>query len=334
MMLKKFNDNLAKLVFLLNDHAYHDGDSLGKQLGMSRAAIWKMIKKLIQYDIQIESVKGKGYILREPLILLDPAKINISKKRDDHPIEILESVSSTNDYLKKLKISQNIKICLAEHQSGGRGRLQRQWYSPFGRNIYLSCLYSFQKDISELAGLSLVTSLAILKALRNWIADEKLAVKWPNDIFFENKKLSGSLIEIQAETHGVSQVIIGIGLNVNMGNVQHHLEQFSTQSITKPWTHLQAIVGGYINRNELASMLIKSVLSYLQKFKVEGFNGFKQEWIANDCLTGKNIVLKNLNQEISGKVLGVNQQGQLVLQMDNQTIQTFSSGDTTIVSRV
>ena len=225
-MLKKFNDILVKIAGLLSDGEYHDGVTLGKQLGVSRAAVWKMIKKLIHYGIHIEAVKGRGYVLREPLILLDRMQIiescSVPQLRASQ-IEILESVSSTNDYLKKFKSPASVKFCLAEHQLGGRGRLQRQWYSPFGRNIYLSCLYSFQKDISELAGLSLVTSLAILKALRNWVADEKLAVKWPNDIFFENKKLAGSLIEIQAETHGVSQVIIGIGLNVNMASlVSYH----------------------------------------------------------------------------------------------------------------
>ena len=92
------------------------------------------------------------------------------------------------------------------------------------------------------------------------------------------------------------------------------------QLLTKPWTHLQAILGGYINRNQLAAMLVKTLLSYLQKFNLESFSGFKEEWIANDCLTGKNILLKNLNHEISGQVLGVNPHGQLLLQIDNQAV--------------
>lgn len=214
-MAKKPHENLAKIVNILSDGQYHDGNSIGKSLQMTRSAVWKTIKKLVNYNIKMDSVRAKGYLLSEPLILLDVDRIkkNIAGNIDIH---LFETIDSTNHYLKVFKNIKTPKVCIAEKQTHGKGRFNRQWYSPFGKNLYFSCVYPFQKDVSELAGLSLLTSLAIVKTLQHFGLDERLLVKWSNDVMYDNKKLSGNLIEVQAETHASCQAIIGIGINVNM----------------------------------------------------------------------------------------------------------------------
>ncbi len=368
-MIKKLNANLVKVVSILNDGGtYHDGTTIGEKLRMTRSAVWKTIKKLEHYAIKIDSIKGKGYALLEPLILLDKNKIkknvfneitNSSSRgrpglkhagagRGDPEngltrpaknaglamtasvekidISIFESIDSTNDYLKSFKQAKEIKICIAEQQTLGRGRLSREWYSPFGKNIYLSCYYSFQKDVSELSGLSLVTSLAIINTLKSYGMNDHLYVKWPNDIIYLNKKLAGGLIEIQAETHGISHAIIGLGLNVNMMNDEH--------AISQAWTSMQKILGKYIDRNELSARLIMNLLVYLQQFNARGFSPFMNEWVKTDCLTNQWVTVKNINQKIEGKVTGINEQGHLLLRLENGKVRAFSSGDTSIVKRV
>src|SRR6187402_2950854 len=111
--MKKLSSNLAKVVFILNDREYHDGDTIGAKLNITRTAVWKIIKKLENYQIKIDSVKGKGYALLEPLILLDE---EIIKKSMDNniPIEIFESIGSTNQYLKSFIGNKETRICLAE----------------------------------------------------------------------------------------------------------------------------------------------------------------------------------------------------------------------------
>ena len=323
-MIKKFNPTLIKIVTILNDGQYHDGDTIGKKLKMTRSAIWKAIKRLEDYGVSIDSVKGKGYAMLESLILLNPAEIK-KKLNEKIDIQVFEKIDSTSHYLKSIKNTKPISICISEQQTHGRGRLNRDWYSPFGKNIYLSCLYRFQKDISELSGLSLVTSLAILKTLKNFGVDDDLFVKWPNDIVYKNKKLAGGLIEIQAETHGFSHAIIGIGVNVNMLD--------DDDAISQAWTSMQKILSSYVDRNDLCAALITRLVSYLRQFESQGFSYFADEWMRMDCLAHQTIILKNLNQEIKGKVAGINEQGHLLLQLPNGIVRAFSSGDTSIVKK-
>lgn len=325
-MSKKLSANLIKLTNILSDGEYHDGNTLGDTLSMTRSAVWKAIKKLENFNIEIHSIKGKGYALLEPLILLDSKKI---KKQIKHKVElsVLESVGSTNTYLQQFKQSNTIKICIAEQQTQGKGRLGREWFSPFGKNIYMSLLYHFKKDISELSGLSLVMSLAIMKTLRQAGVTEKLSMKWPNDLLYAEKKISGTLIEIQAETNGLCHAYIGVGINVNM---MHDMRN----EVTQPWTSIQKVINQHTDRNVLSASLINCLLDYLHRFELHGLQHFLEEWKEADCLTNKMIEVKNVRENTKGKVVGINEQGHLLLQLLDGSLHAFSSGDTTILKKI
>lgn len=324
-MIKKINTSLVKVVNILSDGEYHDGTSLGEALNMTRSAIWKTIKKLQNYHIKIDSVKGKGYALLEPLSLLDSAKIKKKLHGEKCDISLFESIDSTNAYLKSYRNNKGTKICLAEQQTQGRGRLNRDWHSPFGQNIYMSCLYSLQKDISELAGLSLVTALSIVKTLKEFGMDDQLLVKWPNDILYDGKKIAGGLIEVHAEAHGLSVVIIGIGINVNMMEDE--------QQVSQPWISMRKALNHYVDRNDLCALLINNLFNYLQRFNEHGFAAFISEWMAHDCLMQKVVTLKNLNEKVTGKVVGVNDHGYLLLKLADGKVRAISSGDASIVKK-
>jgi BirA family biotin operon repressor/biotin-[acetyl-CoA-carboxylase] ligase len=327
--MKKLSPGLVKLVALLNDLKYHDGVTIGEKLHITRSAVWKTMKKLESYGVTIDSVKGKGYTLHEPLLLLDKNFISKNLSNKDILIEIYETIDSTNTYLKSFYNNDKPRICLAEHQTTGRGRLQRNWHSPFGQNIYFSCLYPFQKDISELSGLSLVISLAIVKALTIYKLPEPLLVKWPNDVTYQKKKLAGCLLEIQAETNGTCSVIIGMGINVNMVEDKNH-------TISQPWTSLKTILNTYINRNPLCVSLTNNLLLYLKQFEAKGLASFMDEWQRVDSLANQTIQLKHIHQHIhhtiTGQVKGINQHGHLILTLPDNTVRAFSSGDTITTS--
>lgn len=330
-MNKKLNPALLKIVNRLRDGNYHHGKTLGETCKLTPSGVWRIVQKLKQYGVALESLQAKGYRLPEPLILLEKNKIKaqlkqlaFSTKTDISAklqIELFESIPSTNTYLKTKPAK--LTVCLAEQQTQGRGRLNREWYSPFAQNIYLSLLYSFEKEVSELAGLSLVTSLAVLKALHSLGVDEQVFVKWPNDVYYDNKKLAGSLIEIQPEGPGVFQVIIGIGLNVNMVEDNH--------SVSQPWISLRKILGTYVDRNILCARLLHYLLLNLEQFKTEGFAPFAQAWMRSDCLNHKTVTIKNVNEKIQGYVMGINDQGHLLLKLANGNIRAFSAGETSIL---
>lgn len=322
-MAKKIQDNLIKLVKILNDGQYHDGDSIGEKLQLTRSAVWKSIKKLQNYGIKIDSIKGKGYLLQESLLLIDQNEVknNIANNIE---ITVFETIDSTNHYLKQFKNNKHPKICIAEQQTAGKGRLNREWHSPFGKNIYLSCLYPFQKDVSELAGLSLLTSLAVVKTLNEMGVKNHLSVKWSNDIVIDSKKLAGNLIEVQAETHAACQAIIGIGLNVNMLHDEDN-------NISQHWTSVRHILNRYMDRNDLCIRLINHLMSYLKIFETKGFEIFVDEWNKVDYLKNKFISLNIFNEKVVGKVLGINAQGYLLLQLPDGNVRVCSSGEASLI---
>ncbi len=319
----ELKNNLIKLVKILNDGQYHDGNSIGETLQLTRSAVWKTIKKLQNYGIKIDSIKGKGYLLQEPLLLMDQNEIknHIAKNAE---VTVFETIGSTNQYLKQFKHHKHPKICIAEQQTAGKGRFNREWHSPFGKNIYLSCLYPFQKDVSELAGLSLLTSLAVVKTLHDIGIHNHLFVKWSNDVVFDSKKLAGNLIEVQAETHAACQAIIGIGLNVNMLHDEDN-------KISQDWISVRHMLNRYIDRNDLSARLINNLLAYLKIFETQGFENFVEEWDKVDYLKNKIISLNIFNEKIAGKVLGINAQGYLLLQLPDGSVRICSSGEASLI---
>ena len=325
--MRSLNQNLVELVKLLSDGEYHDGTSIGHQLNITRAAVWKVIKKLEEYEIPLTSTKGKGYRLESALILLDANQLKSLLRHSAVKLNILEKTTSTNDYLKQLaQDNKAITVCLAEMQSGGKGRLHRQWYSPFAENIYLSMRCPFEKDISELSGLSLVIGLAVCHAIETTLnlRGKKLTVKWPNDVIVDDHKLAGTLIEMQAESNGFCQVIIGVGVNVNM-------RKALKKNIGQPWTSLLKVTDQYVDRNVLGARLIDSLIDYLERFSLKGLAAFADEWRQRDCLCHATISVVSGNKKFQGVCTGINQQGHLTIKTEAGDTLMFSSGDTTLM---
>ena len=140
--MKKFNQNLFKVVDMLSDEKYISGTEMAKHLDISRTAVWKIIKVLINYSIDIISDNKLGYKINQKLILLDRDAIGQEINYNPIKLDVFESIDSTNEFLKNTDHQdyQN-HICLSEHQSGGNARLNRSWDSPFGQNLYLSIKY-------------------------------------------------------------------------------------------------------------------------------------------------------------------------------------------------
>ena len=320
--MKKSSVPFVQIVKRLSDGKFYDGTSLGEQLGITRSAVWKVMKRLEGFGVMVESVKGKGYRLQQPLVLLDEEILNQQLKKQKIHVDVYQTVSSTFACFDDSPQDQMV-AAIAEFQSQGRGRLKRNWVSPFAENITCSLRYPFSKDMSELSGLSLVISLAMVHAIEIVSGlNGQLSVKWPNDVYFQGKKLAGTLIEIAAEPHGYCHVIIGMGVNVNMQSIDDG-------SSIRPWTSLRNETGHYIDRNPLVVELFVQVKLYIERFEKEGLASFVEEWHALDCLQGQSITLNNLGKNINGTVLGINELGHLQLTMSDKTVKTFAAGDVT-----
>ncbi|ETO93620.1 biotin--[acetyl-CoA-carboxylase] ligase [Legionella oakridgensis] len=325
--MKKFSPTQINLLKELADGLCHSGNHLGLTLGISRTAVWKQIRQMTDLGVPIATVPQQGYRLITPIILLDEACIRQALTNHDFHLplnfHLFASIDSTNRFLKELPEHSTLGICCAEQQTQGRGRFGRHWHSPFGENIYFSSRWQFDCDLSQLSGMSLVVSLAILASLNELGIDDKIGVKWPNDLLWQGKKLCGSLIEISAESNGKTDVVIGIGLNVN--SITEH-----QPPLEKPWCSLYDITGKPWDRNRLIAQLIIQLHAFLQRFLTHGFSFFQEQWQQADCLKNQMIRVNYPLGFLYGKAIGVNDVGQLILEDETGEMHYLSSGDTSL----
>lgn len=317
-----------RILHMLTDGSFHSGQSLGAVLGLSRSAVWKSIQQLRGLGIEIYAVSGRGYQLASPVELLEREKILSAMDGSSalmvRHIDIFPEIDSTNDYLGKL-VHQGIesgRVCLSEYQYHGRGRQGKAWISPFGQNISLSLFWKFSAGPTTLTGLSLVVGVALVRALSHLGATE-LKLKWPNDLYWHNRKLGGILLEVGGETSGPANVVIGVGLN--MGISQHHGEQ-----IDQPWTDLSAVAGeGSLSRNRVCGLILQHLCKAMHEFSGRGLAPFLQEWRSHDATSERMVDLLLPGHSMTGRALGIDDHGALLLEIDG-TVRRFVSGDVSL----
>ncbi|WP_336709911.1 MULTISPECIES: bifunctional biotin--[acetyl-CoA-carboxylase] ligase/biotin operon repressor BirA [unclassified Cedecea] len=294
------------LISILADGEFHSGEQLGEQLGMSRAAINKHVQTLRDWGIDVFTVPGKGYSLPEPIQLLDEGFI--TSQIADGSVAVLPVIDSTNQYLlDRLNSLQSGDSCIAEYQQAGRGRRGRQWFSPFGANLYLSMYWRLEQGPAAAIGLSLVIGIVMAEVLQR-LGAEDVRVKWPNDLYLNDRKLAGILVELTGKTGDAAQIVIGAGINLAMRNV-------ATDVINQGWINLQE-AGIRIDRNTLAVTLIQELRTALQLFEQESLLPFLPRWEKLDNFINRPVKLIIGEREVHGISRGINEQGGLLLEQD------------------
>lgn len=300
------------LIKALASGEFVSGQKIGNELDISRTAVSKHIKALIEMGLEIYSVTGKGYRLSQPLKLLCQNKINslLPKNNLIPEIEVHSIIDSTNSYLLRRLPSQlsQGQVCIAEFQSAGRGRRGRQWISPFGSQIYLSMYWYLEQGLSAAMGLNLVTALAVSDAIYKQ-TNIRVQLKWPNDIYLSGVKLAGILIDLDGQALEPSHSVIGVGINLDM-------PLRSAEKIDQQWTDLQSHCKNKIDRNALSANLIHFLLIRLEQHKNEGLTAMLKEWNIQDFYLNKRIKLLTGENITKGICRGVNSQGALMLEVD------------------
>ncbi|MCG7500179.1 bifunctional biotin--[acetyl-CoA-carboxylase] ligase/biotin operon repressor BirA [Vibrio sp. Of7-15] len=312
-------DHQAKLTLIeqLADGQFHSGEQLGELLGISRAAISKHIKTIQSWGLDVFRVQGKGYCLSSPIELLDIEKIRTYSAAPN--LELIPVIDSTNQHLlNKVGDLDSGAVCIAEYQQAGRGRRGRQWESPFGSNLYLSMYWRLDAGMAAAMGLSLVVGVAIAETLQEFGCPD-VKVKWPNDIYYQDKKLAGILVELTGQTGDAAHLVIGMGLNISMSN----RDEFS---IDQPWANMIDACEDMPNRNQLVASLIDKLTATLKEYELVGLPGFLERWNQLDNFQGREVRLIIGNDEIKGVARGINEQGALMLEMEDG-IKPFIGGE-------
>jgi BirA family biotin operon repressor/biotin-[acetyl-CoA-carboxylase] ligase len=309
------------LLATLSDGEFYSGEALGAQLGISRAAVSKHIKGIQAWGVDIFRVQGKGYQLAQAIDLLIEEQL---QQVSQVPVMLHPIIDSTNQYLlDRVQDLASGTVCVAEYQSKGRGRRGRQWISPFGANLYLSMYWRLDAGMAAAMGLSLVIGVAVVEALES-LGIDGVKLKWPNDLYYQDKKLAGILVELSGQSGGAAHLVIGMGMNLMM-------RQEDTQ-IDQPWTTLSQVMNEKtIDRNRLASRIIQVWQHALTEYESNGMGEFVERWNRIDNFLGRPIKLIMGANEIRGICRGINQQGAVLLETD-KGIESFIGGEISLRS--
>jgi BirA family biotin operon repressor/biotin-[acetyl-CoA-carboxylase] ligase len=314
-----------RLLNLMSDGEFHSGEALGAALGVSRMAVWKHLKALRDMGVDFTVLRGKGYRLRSSLELLQCERILAAVTAPGiKGIDVFLEVDSTNNWLREqaLNGAPSGTVCVAEMQSAGRGRRGRSWVSPFAANLYLSLLWRSANGAAALSGLSLVTGIAVLRALHSF-GIEDAGLKWPNDILAAGAKLAGILIDVLGESNGPCAVIVGIGVNVSMPRDE-------AAAIDQCWTDLQQLTGDTpVSRNDLAARLLDEVMPAMAAFEAAGLQPFLDEWRRYDLVSGREVDLLLPNERITGTACGIDGGGALLVETTTGR-RRFASGEVSV----
>lgn len=309
--MSDLNEKGNLLLNLLADGEFHSGDKIGELLGVSRTSVNNYIKALQEIGLDIYKVKGRGYQSAKPIELLSKQKIEqLSGIENIHVEQILDS---TNQWLlDRLPHLQNGQSCIAEHQLAGRGRRGRTWISPFASHLYFSLYWSFESGINKASGLSLLVGIATVNALEK-MGLSGISLKWPNDLYYQGKKLAGILIELNAQATEICHCVIGIGINVRMPPEQAKL-------IDQPWIDLSSLSDKPVDRNILSATLIKELQGLLPEYEKTGLKPYLKHWFELDCFLDKQVNLQVADNSKTGICRGINEDGALLLECDGEVL--------------
>jgi BirA family transcriptional regulator, biotin operon repressor / biotin---[acetyl-CoA-carboxylase] ligase len=301
------------------------GADLAKELGVSRAAISARIRDLRALGYDIVASPHLGYRLTGSPDLLhgDDLLARLGPTRTiGRDIRVFEQTSSTSDVIEKLARDGAAEgvVVFAESQTSGRGRLGRQWFSPSRKGLWFSILLRPPLRPQEVMRIMVASGTALRRAIQR-TTNLRAAIKWPNDILIRGRKVAGILTELHAELDRVQYVVLGIGLDVNLG-----AGDFSPP-LRKTATSLRIELGHSLSRPELAVSVLRELDNDYAGVMDGSFSAIADEWVEHCETIGKEVVLNSGNRRISGRAEALGDDGALLLRTEHGRIERVVGGD-------
>ncbi|WP_234121727.1 biotin--[acetyl-CoA-carboxylase] ligase [Clostridium hydrogenum] len=311
-----------------NSDDFVSGQSISRNLGVTRAAVWKYINKLKEEGYLIESVSKKGYRLKScpDLLTYDEIKDILNTRYIGRHIVYYDSIGSTNDEAKKLAIEDSCvdgTVVIAEEQTSGRGRFDRKWASAKYKCINMSIILKPNIEAYNVALISSIAAAAVGMAIDE--CGMKAKVKWPNDIVVNWRKVCGILAEASGEMNRLNYVIVGIGINVNQES-----KDFSEEILDKA-TSIKIEKDKCVSRKMLlCSLLDKFEKLYDEFLKSENAERSLKYCKENSILIGRKIEVIRKNQITVAKAVDIDEMGALVVENENGVRERLISGEVSL----
>ncbi len=304
------------------------GEDLAEQLDISRAAIWARIEELRRLGYEIEAGPHFGYrLVSVPDVLhADDLLARLYQtKIIGRDIRVFEQTTSTNDVIEKLArdgVKEGV-VVFAESQTRGRGRLGRKWISPAYKGLWFSILLRPELRPQETTQLTVASATALCRAIQ---AETGLnpEIKWPNDVWVNGKKVAGVLTELSAELDRVKHVILGIGVDVNLGTGEFPAD------LRQQATSLKLEAGRAISRADLAAAILRELDHDYLRVCIGQFTKVADEWEARCQTIGRDVTIQIGGRRVQGRAESLGESGELLLRTEHGHLERIGGGDVTL----
>jgi len=285
------------------------GEYFSSALGISRVSVWKHIHKLQEFGYSILSTSNGYQLIGSPDILFPwefPGR--------ESSMHYFSELSSTMDMAKDLarKNCPDFTVVIAGRQTAGRGRLNRQWLSDDG-GLYFTLVLRPDIPLPMSSRVNFLASLTLARVLRDLYQIEA-AVKWPNDILVDDRKLSGMLSELEAEAERVFFINIGLGINVNN----------DPTGVEPGAISLKNMLGREISRVRLLSRFLDE---FEDRLKNAEFENIISEWKQYTVTLQRQVRIVTPREVTEGLAVDVDENGALLVRLADGSIKKITYGD-------
>ncbi|MHB9094124.1 MAG: biotin--[acetyl-CoA-carboxylase] ligase [Eubacteriales bacterium] len=306
---------------------YVSGEEISRQLGISRTAVWKHMRKLKESGYDIEAHSKVGYrLIQTPDRLYEHELTALLKSSVlGKKIVYRETVGSTNELAKELaqKGAQQGTVVIAEEQTGGKGRMGRIWYSPAGQGLWFSVILRPRISPVDATKLTLVCAVAVANAVRE-ITGLAAGIKWPNDILIDNRKAAGILTEMSAEIDKVNYMVLGIGINVNFNSKTVPSDLAGIAMSLDEQTNTK------ISRIDLLAAVLNNLDMLYQDFTQGKFAAILSAWKEMSVTLNRWVKVVSPNTVDEGIAFDIDDEGILILMKKDGSMKRILSGDVSL----
>ncbi len=304
---------------------YVSGQELCETFGVSRTAVWKVIRQLQEDGYEIEAKRNRGYRLGDSGDVFTGAELRslLNTRWVGHNLVFLEQVDSTNEEAKRQaeKGAPDGTLVAAAEQSAGKGRRGRTWISEKGTGVWMSLLLrpDFPPECASM--LTLVAAMAVEKGISR-VTGVDGQIKWPNDVVIEGKKVCGILTEMSTEMECIHYVVVGIGINVGTEEFPEEIRDLATS--------LYLSTQKKVKRAVLAAAVAEAWEFYYEQFLKSGDLRFLMEEYNERLVNrGREVKMLALDGGYMGISQGINEKGELLVETGGM-VRTVISGEVSV----
>lgn len=315
----------AILKILWETGDYVSGQEICEKLGVSRTAVWKVIRQLQEEGYQVDAARSRGYrIIDGPDVMTaEEVESLLDTEWAGKPVVYYPETDSTNIRIRHLgdEGAPHGTLAVADRQTAGRGRRGRTWESPGGSCIYMSILLRPDLAPEKAPMLTLVMACGVAEGIMD-CADVKVQIKWPNDIIVSGKKLAGILTEMSTQVDYINHVTVGVGINVN---VQNFPEEIQTA------TSLLSETGTQTKRAPVIAAVMKHFEENYKIFmQTEDMSGLMEKYSSLLVNQGREVLILEKDAEYKAYAEGINQKGELVVRREDGTVENICAGEVSV----